>query len=64
MKARHKATGQLVAIKKFKESDSDEQVKKTAIREISILRVRQSCLCECVREREHVREIESARGKE
>jgi len=26
LKCRHKATGELVAIKKFKESDDDEQV--------------------------------------
>jgi cyclin-dependent kinase-like len=38
MKCRHKETGQLVAIKKFKESDEDEQVKKTAMREVRILK--------------------------
>jgi cyclin-dependent kinase-like len=38
MKARHKSTGQLVAIKQFKESDEDEQVRKTALREIRILK--------------------------
>jgi len=38
MKARHKATGQMVAIKQFKESDEDEQVRKTALREIRILK--------------------------
>ncbi len=38
LKARHKQTGQLVAIKKFKESDQDEQVRKTALREIRILK--------------------------
>jgi cyclin-dependent kinase-like len=37
-KARHKITGQLVAIKKFKESDEDEQVRKTALREIRVLK--------------------------
>lgn len=40
MKCRHKETGQVVAVKKFKESDEDEQVKKTALREIRILKVR------------------------
>lgn len=40
-KARHKLTGQLVAIKKFKESDEDEQVRKTALREIRVLKVRE-----------------------
>lgn len=39
MKARHKETGQLVAIKKFKESDEDEQVRKTALREVRLLKV-------------------------
>lgn len=38
LKCRHKITGQIVAIKKFKESDDDEQVKKTALREIKILK--------------------------
>lgn len=40
IKARHKETGQIVAIKKFKESDEDEQVRKTALREVRILKVR------------------------
>ena len=38
LKARHKHKGTLVAIKKFKESDADEQVRKTALREIRILK--------------------------
>ncbi|XXQ37550.1 Cyclin-dependent kinase 2 like protein [Plasmodiophora brassicae] len=38
LKARHKITGQIVAIKKFKESDENEQVRKTALREIRILK--------------------------
>lgn len=38
LKCRHKVTGQIVAIKKFKESDDDEQVKKTALREIKVLK--------------------------
>ena len=37
MKCRNLATGQIVAIKKFKESDDDQQVRKTALREIKIL---------------------------
>lgn len=37
-RARHRGTGQVVAIKKFKESDADEQVRKTALREIRILK--------------------------
>ena len=39
LKARHKESGQIVAIKKFKESDEDEQVRKTALREVRILKV-------------------------
>ena len=38
MKCRHRETGQIVAIKKFKESDEDEQVRKTALREVRILK--------------------------
>ena len=38
MKARHKETGQVVAIKKFKESDEDEQVRKTSLREVRVLK--------------------------
>lgn len=38
IKARHRETGQIVAIKKFKESDEDEQVRKTALREVRILK--------------------------
>ena len=37
-KAIHKETSQTVAIKQFKESDEDEQVRKTAMREIRILK--------------------------
>eukprot|EP00164_Ancoracysta_twista_P003333 GFYU01004446.1.p1 GENE.GFYU01004446.1~~GFYU01004446.1.p1 ORF type:complete len:585 (-),score=66.64 GFYU01004446.1:590-2344(-) len=38
LKCRHKETGQIVAIKKFKESDEDEQVRKTALREVRLLK--------------------------
>jgi cyclin-dependent kinase-like len=38
MKARHKESGQVVAIKKFKESDEDEQVRKTSLREVRVLK--------------------------
>ena len=38
LKARHKETGQIVAIKKFKESDEAEEVRKTALREVRILK--------------------------
>jgi cyclin-dependent kinase-like len=39
LKAKHKETGELVAIKKFKESEEDEAVRKTTIREVKILRM-------------------------
>ena len=39
MKCRHKETGQIVAIKKFKESEDDLQIRKTALREIRMLKV-------------------------
>ena len=39
MKCRHKETGQLVAIKKFLESEDDKAVKKIATREIRMLKV-------------------------
>ena len=38
LKARHKESGQIVAIKKFKESDEAEEVRKTALREVRILK--------------------------
>eukprot|EP01062_Namystynia_karyoxenos_P043291 TRINITY_DN3170_c0_g1_i1.p1 TRINITY_DN3170_c0_g1~~TRINITY_DN3170_c0_g1_i1.p1 ORF type:complete len:578 (+),score=177.38 TRINITY_DN3170_c0_g1_i1:237-1970(+) len=38
VKARHRETGQIVAIKKFKESDEDEQVRKTSLREVRVLK--------------------------
>ncbi|KAK9806137.1 hypothetical protein WJX72_002864 [[Myrmecia] bisecta] len=38
LKCRHKETNEMVAIKKFKESDDDEQVRKTALREVRILK--------------------------
>jgi cyclin-dependent kinase-like len=39
LKARHKETGELVAIKKFKESDDEEAIRKTTIREVKVLRM-------------------------
>jgi cyclin-dependent kinase-like len=39
MKCRHKETGQVVAIKKFKESEDDPQIRKTALREVRMLKV-------------------------
>ena len=40
MKCRNKETGQMVAIKKFKESEDDIQIRKTALREIRMLKVK------------------------
>ena len=42
MKCRHRETNQLVAIKKFIESEDDKMVKKIALREIRMLKV---CIC-------------------
>ena len=39
LKCRHKPTGQLVAIKKFLESEDDRLVKKIAMREVRLLKV-------------------------
>ncbi|KAI9338375.1 kinase-like domain-containing protein [Zopfochytrium polystomum] len=38
MKCRHKDTGLIVAIKKFKESEDDLQIRKTALREVRMLK--------------------------
>lgn len=38
LKARRRQTGEAVAIKKFKETDDDELIKKTALREIKVLK--------------------------
>lgn len=39
LKCKHKETQQLVAIKKFLDSDEDRMVKKIAMREVRMLRV-------------------------
>lgn len=39
-KCRHRDTGQIVAIKKFVESEDDPVIKKIAFREIRMLKVR------------------------
>ena len=39
LKCRHKDTGQMVAIKKFLESEEDKMVKKIAMREVKMLKV-------------------------
>src|SRR3989338_1156647 len=38
IRARHRETGQFVAIKKFKESEDDEPTKKTSLREVRLLK--------------------------
>lgn len=38
LKAKHKDSGANVAIKKFKETDDDQLIKKTTVREIKVLR--------------------------
>jgi cyclin-dependent kinase-like len=38
LKGRNKETGELVAIKKFKEDDSDEENKRVILREVKILK--------------------------
>ncbi|TPX31432.1 hypothetical protein SmJEL517_g05237 [Synchytrium microbalum] len=38
MKCRNRETGQVVAIKKFKESEDDAQIRKTALREVRMLK--------------------------
>lgn len=43
MKCRHRETGQMVAIKKFLETEEDLQVRKIAIREIRVLKVHVIC---------------------
>lgn len=39
LKCRNKENGELVAVKKFKDSDEDEIIKKTTLREVKILRM-------------------------
>ena len=39
LKCRHKESGQVVAIKKFLESEDDKMVKKIALREVRMLKV-------------------------
>lgn len=38
-KAKNKETNEYVAIKKFKETDEDEVVRKTTLREVKVLRM-------------------------
>ncbi|XP_017260516.1 cyclin-dependent kinase-like 5 [Kryptolebias marmoratus] len=38
LKCRHKETNELVAIKKFKDSEENEEVKETTLRELKMLR--------------------------
>jgi cyclin-dependent kinase-like len=39
LKCKNKENGEIVAIKKFKDSDEDEFIKKTTLREVKILRM-------------------------
>ena len=48
-KCRNKDTAQLVAIKKFVESEDDPLIKKIAVREIRMLKVRQFLKLTCLR---------------
>ena len=45
LKCRHKETGQIVAIKKFLESEDDKMVKKIALREVKMLKVSTTVHC-------------------
>ena len=45
LKCRHKESGQVVAIKKFLESEDDKMVKKIALREVRMLTVSHNRLC-------------------
>ena len=45
LKCRHKESGQVVAIKKFLESEDDKMVKKIALREVRMLKVSPNRLC-------------------
>lgn len=44
MKCKHRGSGQLVAIKRFLETEEDHQVRKMAFREIRMLKVHPSCV--------------------
>jgi cyclin-dependent kinase-like len=43
MRCRHRETGQIVAIKKFIETEEDQTIRKMALREIRMLKVRMKC---------------------
>ena len=38
LKCRHRETGEMVAIKKFKDTDEDELVRRVSLREVKVLR--------------------------
>jgi len=44
LKCRHRETQQIVAIKKFLESEDDKMVRKIAMREVRLLKVRKTRL--------------------
>eukprot|EP00762_Andalucia_godoyi_P008503 ANDGO_05755.mRNA.1 Cell division control protein 2 homolog 3 len=50
LKCRNKETSEIVAIKKFKESEDDEMVRKTTLREVKILRMLKQENIVCLKE--------------
>ena len=38
LKCQHRETGEMVAIKKFKDTDEDELVRRVSLREVKVLR--------------------------
>ncbi len=56
-KCRNKETGQLVAIKKFLESEDDRQVKKIAMREVKMLKVIVGFTCTVAAPLLHTRDL-------
>jgi cyclin-dependent kinase-like len=50
LKCSNKETGEIVAIKKFKESEDDEIVRKTTVREVKILRLLKQENVVCMKE--------------
>ena len=49
IKCRHKEIGQIVAIKKFLESEDDKMVRKIAMREVRMLKVKINNSCNVIR---------------
>jgi cyclin-dependent kinase-like len=53
LRCRNKDTGEIVAIKKFKESEDDEIVRKTTLREVPTCL---SCFSPCIQQNEIISE--------